>query len=143
MTTLLAYADAISVRPGDTISFKVSCIGADHYDARIVRLLSPEAGPEAPPFRTEPVDTPANARYPARRQELRAGSWAMVPAHRLIATLHSFSIAVLVWPTLPGQGRQAIAGTWSESGSSGFGLMLNEAGEAEVRLGTTVLGSGQ
>ncbi len=27
-----------------------------HYNARIVRLLSPEAGPEAPPFRTEPVE---------------------------------------------------------------------------------------
>ena len=28
-----------------------------HYNARIVRLLSPEAGPDAPPFRTEPVDS--------------------------------------------------------------------------------------
>ena len=39
MTTLLAYADAISVRPGDTIGFKVSCDGANHYTARIARLL--------------------------------------------------------------------------------------------------------
>ena len=46
MTTLMAYADAISVRPGDTIGFKVSCDGADRYNARIVRLLSPEAGPD-------------------------------------------------------------------------------------------------
>ena len=46
MTTLMAYADAISVRPGDTIGFKVSCDGAEHYNARIVRLLSPEAGPD-------------------------------------------------------------------------------------------------
>ena len=84
MTTLMAYADAISVRPGDTIGFKVSCDGADHYNARIVRLLSPEAGPDAPPFRTEPVETPANGSYPARTQPLRAGSWAMVPAHPLI-----------------------------------------------------------
>ncbi|HKD74516.1 MAG TPA: hypothetical protein VKB76_03440, partial [Ktedonobacterales bacterium] len=92
----MAYADAISVRPGETINFKVSCDGADHFDARIVRLLSPEAGPDAPPFRTEPVDTPANDRYPARAQPLRAGSWAMVPAHPLISGLRSFSIAVLV-----------------------------------------------
>ncbi len=85
MTTLMAYADAISVRPGDTIGFKVSCDGADRYNARIVRLLSPEAGPAAPPFRTEPVETPANGDYPARTQPLRAGSWAMVPAHPQIA----------------------------------------------------------
>src|SRR6185437_848496 len=56
MTTLLAYADAMSVRPGDTINFKVSCDGRAQYNARIVRLLSPEAGPQAPPFRTEPVN---------------------------------------------------------------------------------------
>ena len=41
MTTLMAYADAISVRPGETLSFKVSCDGADTFNARIVRLLSP------------------------------------------------------------------------------------------------------
>jgi N,N-dimethylformamidase len=104
MTTLMGYADAISVRPGDTINFKVSCDGAASYSARIVRLLSPEAGPEAPPFRTEPVDTPANGNYPARAQPLRAGSWAMVPAHEVIGALRSFSIAVLIWPTLPGDG---------------------------------------
>ncbi len=142
MTTLMAYADAISVRPGETIGFKVSCDGADTYNARIVRLLSPEAGPEAPPFRTEPVEGTAGS-YPARTQPLRAGSWAMVPRHPLIGALRSFSIAALVWPTLPGDGRQAIAGTWSESSRAGFGLMLNDAGEVELRLGSTVLRSGQ
>ncbi|HEY2618667.1 MAG TPA: LamG-like jellyroll fold domain-containing protein, partial [Acetobacteraceae bacterium] len=143
MTTLMAYADAISVRPGDTIGFKVSCDGAAQYNARIVRLLSPEAGPDAPPFRTEPVDTRANSAYPARTQALRAGSWAMVPAHQLIGALRSFSIAALVWPTLPTDGRQAIAGTWSDSAGIGFGLMVNDAGEAEFRLGPTVLRSGR
>ena len=142
MTKLMAYADAMSVRPGDTINFKVSCDGAQ-YTARIVRLLSPEAGPQAPPFRTEPVDTPANGTYPARTQQLHAGSWAMIPAHPLIGALRSFAISALIWPTLPGDGRQAIAGTWSESTGAGFGLMLNAAGEAEFRLGRAVLSSGQ
>src|SRR5579872_4225825 len=128
MTTLLAYADAMSVRPGDTINFKVSCDSAQ-YSVRIVRLLSPEAGPQAPPFRTEPVDTPANGTYPARTQPLRAGSWAMVPAHPLIGALRSFAISALIWPTLPDDGPQAIAGTWSESTATGFGLALNAAGE--------------
>jgi N,N-dimethylformamidase len=142
MTTLMGYADAMSVRPGDTINFKVSCEGAEHYSARIVRLLSPEAGPDAPPFRTEPVETPANGSYPARTQPLRAGSWAMVPAHAQVSALRSFSLSALVWPTLPGRGRQAIMGTWSEATRTGFGLMVNEAGEAELRVGDTVMASG-
>ena len=72
---------------------------------------------------------------------LGRGRWCR--AHPLIGALRSFAIAALVWPTLPGDGRQAIAGTWSESSRAGFGLMLNDAGEVELRLGSTVLRSGQ
>ena len=143
MTTLMAYADAISVRPGDTIGFKVSCDGADQLQ-RAHRAAAEPGGRSrcaAVPHRTG--GDAGQRQLPARTQPLRAGSWAMVPAHPLIGALRSFSIAALVWPTLPGDGRQAIAGTWSESGGAGFGLMLNEAGEAELRLGSTVLRSGQ
>src|ERR1700722_10095134 len=100
MTILMGYADAISVAPGETIGFKVSCAGAARYSAEIRHVLSPEAGPAAPPFRTELVDTPANRDYIAREQPLRSGSWAMVPAHPLIAGLKSFTIQAFIWPTL-------------------------------------------
>src|SRR5882757_8076637 len=124
MTVLMGYADRISAAPGETIEFKVSCAGAPRYRAEIVRVLSPEAGPLAPPFRREIVETPANGEYPAREQELRCGSWAMVPADPRFAALDSFSLQAFIWPTLPGRGRQAIIGTWSETLGSGFGLML-------------------
>src|SRR5437879_7738726 len=89
MTVLMGYADKVSVAPGETIGFKVSCTGAARYRADIVRVLSPEAGPEAPPFRSERVETPANGVYPAREQQLRCGSCALVPAHRAVADLES------------------------------------------------------
>ncbi len=131
----MGYADRISAAPGQTIRFKVSCGGAPRYRAEIRRVLSPEAGPEAPPFRTERIDTPANGEYAAREQPLRCGSWAMVPAHPPIAGLESFSLQAFIWPTLPGQGRQAILGTWSEALQKGFGLMLDADGALELRLG--------
>jgi N,N-dimethylformamidase beta subunit-like protein len=134
MTVLMGYADRISVAPGETIAFKVSCSGAPRYRAEIVRVLSPEAGPLAPPFRREPVETPANGDYPAREQELRCGSWAMVPGHARFAELDSFSLQAFIWPTLPGRGRQAIMGNWSETRESGFGLMLGAGGALELRL---------
>jgi N,N-dimethylformamidase len=135
MTVLMGYADRISVAPGETIEFKVSCSGAARYRAEIIRVLSPEAGPLAPPFRRETVATAANGEYPAREQELLCGSWAMVPAHPRFAALESFSLQAFIWPTLPGQGRQAIVGTWSEMLGSGFGLMLGAGGALELRLG--------
>ncbi len=111
MTVLMGYADKVSVAPGETIGFKVSCAGAARYRADIVRVLSPEAGPQAPPFRRERVESPANGEYSAREQHLRCGSWAMVPAHRAVADLESFTLQAYIWPTLPGRGRQAIMGT--------------------------------
>jgi N,N-dimethylformamidase len=147
MTVLMGYADKVSVAPGETIGFKVSCAGAVRYRADIVRVLSPEAGPEAPPFRSERVESPVNGDYPAREQQLRCGSWAWVPAHKVVAALQSFSLQAYVWPTLPGHGRQAIMGTWSETLACGFGLMLDASGALELRLGAgnsdvTVLASG-
>src|SRR5260221_3617730 len=147
MTVLMGYADRVSVAPGETIGFKVSCAGAQSYRAEIVRVLSPEAGPEAPPFRSERVETPANRDYPARQQALRCGSSAIVPAHPLIAGLESFTLQAFIWPTLPGRGRQAIVGTWSETLGTGFGLALDAGGALELRLGrgkgdVTVLANG-
>jgi N,N-dimethylformamidase len=142
MTTLMAYADAVSVRPGDQIGFKVSCDGAPSFDARIVRLLSPEAGPDSPPYRTEAIDTSANGSYPARVQPLRNGSWAMVPTHPAITRLRSFSIQAMIWPTLPLKGRQAVIGTWNEALGTGFGLMIDANGMLELRFGSTLLTSG-
>src|SRR5260370_12258334 len=135
MTVLMGYADRISVAPGEPIEFKVSCSGAPRYRAEIVRVLSPEAGPQAPPFRRETVETAANGEYAAREQELRCGSWAMVPAHPPFVTLKSFSLQAFIWPTLSGRGRQAILGNWSETLGSGFGLMLGADGALELRLG--------
>src|SRR5260370_18299706 len=147
MTVLMGYADRISVAPGETIAFKVSCAGAPRYRAEIVRVLSAAAGQLAPPFRRETVETPANGEYPAREQELRCGSWAMVPADPRFAALDSFSLQAFIWPTLPGRGRQAIIGTWSETLGTGFGLVLDAGGALELRLGrgkgdVTALASG-
>ena len=135
MAEVMGYADAISVRPGETIGFRTSCTGAEHYRARIVRVLSPEAGPDAPPFRTEPLDPPFDRRLPAHAQPLHAGSFAVVPRTKLIDQLESFTVQAMVWPTLPGVRRQAILGTWSESARTGFGLLIAEDGTPELRLG--------
>src|SRR6266404_4441470 len=96
MTVLMGYADKVSVAPGETIGFKVSCAGAARYRADIVRVLSPEAGPEAPPSRKERIETPANGEYPARDQKLWCGSWALVPADPRIAALDSFSLQAFI-----------------------------------------------
>ncbi|MGH6884621.1 MAG: hypothetical protein ACREGK_00930, partial [Geminicoccales bacterium] len=107
MTTILAYCDPISAAPGDAVRFMVSCDAAE-YQAEIVRLINPEAEPEATPFRVEPVTTPASRSYRARSQKLQPGSYAIVEPHPAIDRLASWSARVFVWPTTPGRGHQAL-----------------------------------
>ena len=125
---LLGDDDAVK---REAINFMVSCHGAERYRADIVRLLSPEAGPDAPPYREEVVDLPVNGDYPGRVQEIDIGSWAYVPASPVIDALQGFTIQAFIWPTLPGSGSQALLGAWSENEGRGFGLFLNEAGALE------------
>jgi N,N-dimethylformamidase len=135
MTALLGYVDPISLAPGQRLRVMVSCIGASRYQAELVRLINPQAGPLATPFRTEPVDHPANRSYSGRRQPIPIGSFGVVEPHPLIDRLESFTLQAYVWPTAPGRGRQALLGTWSESQRRGFGLGLDEQGALELRLG--------
>ncbi len=147
MTALLGYCDPISVAPGARVRFLVSCIGAARYQAEIVRLINPQAGPLATPFRTEPVDCAANRSYPGRRQAIHIGSFGVVDARPAFGDLTSFTLQAYVWPTTPGRSRQALLGTWSESGRRGIGLGLDERGALEMRIGdgaaVATLSSGQ
>ena len=147
MTALLGYCDPISVAPGARVRFLVSCIGAARYQAEIVRLINPQAGPLATPFRTEPVDCAANRSYPGRRQAIHIGSFGVVDARPAFGDLTSFTLQAYVWPTTPGRSRQALLGTWSESGRRGIGLGLDERGALELRIGdgaaVATLSSGQ
>ncbi len=135
MTALLGYCDPISAAPGERVRFMVSCIGAQRYDAEIVRLINPQAGPLATPFRTERVETPVNRSHPGRRQAIHIGSFGVVDPHPAFGGLASFTLQAFVWPTTPGRRRQALLGTWSESERRGFGLGLDAAGALEIRIG--------
>jgi N,N-dimethylformamidase len=135
MPTLLAYADPISAAPGEDVRFMVSCEGADRYRCDIVRLLSPEAGPEAPPFREEIFECPLNAEHPGREQPIVIGSFVQVPPSALVNGLEGFSVQAYLWPTLPGDGAQAILGTWDDEARSGFVLFVDAGGRLALRLG--------
>jgi N,N-dimethylformamidase len=135
MTTILAYCDPISAAPGDAVRFMVSCEGCTEYQAEIVRLINPEAEPEATPFRVEPVTTPAGRNYLARSQKLEPGSYGIVDSHPAIDRLENWTLRVFVWPTTPGRRRQALLGAWCEPEQRGFGLFLDESGAPEARIG--------
>ena len=120
MLKLIGYADRFSVAPGETIRFMVSALEGQAYRAEIVRLIHGDANPEGPGFKSAPVPGPVDGTYPGRRQEIHTGSCVTVPDHEVLHGLESFTVACMIWPTLPGKGRQAILGHWSEPARRGW-----------------------
>ena len=143
MPRVMGYCDRWSVAPGATVRFMVSTIETDRYDAAIVRLCQPEAGPLATPFAPEPVDAPCNGSHAGRFQRIPIGSYAAVPAHPAFANLEKFTLAAYVFPTTPAKGRQAIFGTWNESGSAGCGIEIDAQGTFAMRFGDASFSAGQ
>ncbi len=65
---IVGYTNRISVQPGETVRFMVSCYGVSHYRADIVRLISGDRHPEGAGFK-ETVMEPVAAGGIARRPE--------------------------------------------------------------------------
>ena len=140
MIEILGYPDRLAVRPGETIAFKVSCeAGAPSYLAEIVRLICGDDRPDGPGFKEELIaDAAVNGRYPGRIQPVDCGSYAKVDATPAL-NVRSFTLAALIWPTLPGTGEQTILGRWlgTADGGEGYALALDASGRLCLRLGSS------
>ncbi len=132
---LNGYSDRISIRPGETIRFYVSCDGPARYDARLVRLICADDNSKGAPFRSEPVDAPLNGEHDGEVQVIHAGSHGLVPAHDAFQFSDGFTLQALVMPTTPEKGRQGILGTWSESEHRGASLIVGDDGSTGLVVG--------
>jgi len=131
---LVAYSDRFSAHPGERVEFKVNAMGGGEYRCDMVRLRCGDHHPDGPGFQETVVASPVNKTYPGRRQEIHAGSCAIVSDDPRLAGIESFTLAAYVWPTTPTRGRQGLLGKWCEIKRHGFALAIDE-GEAVLILG--------
>lgn len=127
MLKITADADRISCRPAESIDIKVSATGLQTYRAELRRIIQGDINPEGPGYRDELISLDLGGPFPARHQPIRLGSYGIVESG--IALPASFSTGVLIWPTMPGKGRQTILSLGSE-----LCLFLDENGEATATL---------
>ena len=126
---IMGYADRLAVRPGEKIAFKVSLeSGADRYRAHIVRLICGDDRPDGPGFREQEIDAAVNGEHAGRRQAIDCGSYVLVPGDAALDRPGRFTLAALVWPTLPGTGEQTILG------GGGYRLGLDADGRLTLHL---------
>ena len=72
MLHLLGYSDRLSVAPGQTIRFMVSC-DRPEYEARLVRLIHGDENPDGRGFKQVEVRSAFDGRYSGRFQPIRGG----------------------------------------------------------------------
>jgi len=135
MTRILGYANRLSVSEGESIEFKVSCADGEKYSADIVRLICGDTNPRGPGFRENTVESVSPFLREGRRQDILAGSYLLVPGSTGLVFERGFTLQIMIWPTTPGKGRQALIGKWSEVAGKGFALVIDESGAPALLLG--------
>jgi N,N-dimethylformamidase len=131
--SITGYGDKISVRPGDTVRFMVSCTSPQPYRARLVRVVCGDRNPAGPGVKLPAVPSAIEGTYQGRHQPINAGSYVLVPPAASLAGLAAFTVQAMIWPTTPDRGEQVLLSCWS--GGSGFELIIDEAGALALRLG--------
>ena len=101
MIPLIGYADMLSLRPGETINFKVSNTASEPYKARLVRIICGDPNPEGPGIKEEDIPAEFAGQYPSRPQSAVQGSYATIDIGD--RRLDSFTLVATIWPTLPGK----------------------------------------
>lgn len=79
---IVGYADRLSVRPGDTIAFKVSAYIGGKFSADLVRVVSGDKTPGGAGFEEHPVAAEFAGEYPCIRQSVNIGSFGLVEISR-------------------------------------------------------------
>lgn len=128
MIPLIGYADRLSLRPKETINFKVSCNGPDPYEARLVRIICGDPNPDGPGIKEEDIDADFAGSYPARTQAALQGSHAMVDLGD--RSIDSFTLIATIWPTRPEKTDQGVISLPGASATLAIG-----PGGAEIRVG--------
>lgn len=130
---IVGYSDRLSVAPGETLRFMVSC-ELPTYRADIVRLIHGDENPGGPGFKEELIPTTVNGEYPGRQQEIRNGSYVIVPDCPALRQHGSFTLQAWISPTTPHKGVQGILTKWSAADGKGYGLFVDEGGELALWL---------
>lgn len=134
MSRILAYADKLSVAPGERIEFMVSCDGVAAYDAELVRIIQGDINPDGPGYREQRIDLDLGGPFKGRHQLIHIGSYGIIRDTPAFSGLTSFTAQAYIWPTLPGRGAQTILSREDPIASTGFRLYLDESGSLAFEL---------
>jgi len=110
MLPILGYTNNLTVAPGESLDVMVSSFGAKTYKADFRRIIQGDTNPEGPGYKDELVDIDLGGDRQATHKPFKPGSCVIVPGQDVFEDLQSFTIAVVIKPTLTkGRARCVVA----------------------------------
>ncbi|MBV8650300.1 MAG: N,N-dimethylformamidase, partial [Alphaproteobacteria bacterium] len=133
--TVMGYVDALTARPGETVTVRVSVLDASRrYRASLVRLLCGDARPKGPAPKEEAIPSEIDGEHEGIEQYTDCGSYAIVDN---LPPLGAVWLSVLAWPSLiSGQVQTLMA-------LGPVRLIIDENGRAAIAVGDEVLAFGE
>ncbi len=126
---LYAYADRLSVKAGESLSFMISAEGIDQVEARIVRLRHGDEHPDGPGFQEEELAAEVNGAWPVSWQYTQKGNFLVaVDEAGHLAPKGSFTLHAFIFPTLAATGRQILLSRFCDDEKLGYALGIDARG---------------
>ncbi|MEC8173957.1 MAG: N,N-dimethylformamidase beta subunit family domain-containing protein [Pseudomonadota bacterium] len=125
---LIGYSDRLSVRPGDTIAFKVSCTSPEPYEAKLVRITCGDPNPAGPGIKENEVPADFTGQYPSRAQNINLGSYAKVAPGSALDGVDQLTFAATIWPTRLKNFDQGVLCRFNSDSGKGVALLVGPQG---------------
>ena len=131
---LIGYSNRLSVRPSETIDFKVSSISASYFSAKLFRSICADPNPSGQGI----VEKTASEYFPtssfaSREQPFYPGSYGVTEQPLKVSIEHQLRFTVVVMPTLHRPHEQTILAL------DDIHIVLNGDGFIALRVGDTVV----
>jgi N,N-dimethylformamidase len=129
------YSDRLSVAPGETIEFKVSCEVPGSYHADVVRVIHGDANPAGPGVKEEVVPSDVAGEYPGRHQRADIGSHAVIEdPGGVLAGEGGMVVELFVQAGVTDPHVQTLIARFDPSARAGWAVLLLE-GRPALRIG--------
>lgn len=97
--TLIGYSSELTVRPGDSLDFKVNTVNGGSYTADLVRVVNGDSRSiYGDLFKLTEVEAPFAGEYQGIQQPLNLGSYVQVEDASKLDGITSFSVGAWVYP---------------------------------------------
>ena len=125
---LIGYSDKLSVRPGETIAFKISCTSSEPYDAKLVRITCGDPNPAGPGIKETEIHSGFTGPHPSRLQGVPLGSYARIVPGSAFDGVDALTFSATIWPTRLKKEGQAVISKFDPEAGSGMAVLVGPNG---------------